>query len=75
MITGLCLYLSWLTDFQQAMWASLLLAPYVIYTLFQPQRHGDTEKPAKLRVSVSLWFVLIMLVAFITPALFAPLHS
>ncbi len=30
-ITGLCLYLSWLTDFQQTMWTLLLLGPYVIY--------------------------------------------
>lgn len=72
-ITGLCLYLSWLTDFQQAMWALLLLAPYVIYTLFQPRRRGDTEKLIRLRASVSPWLVLIMLVTFVVPVLFAPL--
>ncbi len=72
-ITGLCVYLSWLTDFQQAMWTLLLLAPYVVYTLIKPRRHGDTEKSVKLRASVSLWLVLIMLGAFIIPALFAPL--
>jgi hypothetical protein len=72
-ITGLCLYLSWLTDFQQTMWTLLLLGPYVIYTWIMSQRHGDTETSIKLRASASLWLVVIMLAAFIIPALFAPL--
>jgi hypothetical protein len=72
-ITGLCLYLSWLTDFQQTMWALLLLGPYVIYTLTKPQSHGDTENNTRLRVSVSPWLVVIMLAGLIVPALFAPL--
>ena len=43
-ITGLCLYLSWLTDFQQTMWTLLLLGPYVIYTVFFKQsRHGASR--------------------------------
>jgi hypothetical protein len=72
-ITGLCLYLSWLTDFQQTMWTLLLLGPYVLFTLIKPRRHEDTEHQKKLRVSVPLWLVAIMLAAFIIPALFAPL--
>ncbi len=83
-ITGLCLYLSWLTDFQQAMWALLLLIPYAAYTLFKPQHHaarryadtgqrGDAENKSKLRGSVALWLVLIVLLSFIIPSLFAPL--
>jgi hypothetical protein len=72
-ITGLCLYLSWLTDFQQAMWTLLLLGPYVIYTAIKLRRQGDIEAHEKLRVSAPLWLVMIMLAAFIIPALFAPL--
>jgi hypothetical protein len=72
-ITGLCLYLSWLTDFQQTMWTFLLLGPYVIYTLIKPQRHGDIENNTRLRVPVSPWLVVIMLAGLIVPALFAPL--
>ena len=41
-ILGLCLYLSWLTDFQQTMWALLLLVPYVLYTMLKPQNHRDS---------------------------------
>ncbi|NTU65875.1 MAG: glycosyltransferase family 39 protein [Chloroflexi bacterium] len=72
-ITGLCLYLAWLTDFQQAMWALLLLGPYAVYTSIKPRRRRGTEKSIKLRVSVPLWLLLIMLITFIIPALFAPL--
>ena len=52
-ITGLCLYLSWLTDFQQTMWTLLLLVPYVIYTLLTPRRHEDTETRSFFGVSAS----------------------
>ena len=73
-ILGSCLYLSWLTDFQQTMWAILLLAPYALYTgLIEPRRHGDTEKGRSLRASVSPWLILLSGVAFVVPALFAPL--
>ena len=30
-MVGLCVYLSWLTDFQQTMWTLLLLGPYIMY--------------------------------------------
>lgn len=72
-ITGLCLYLSWLTDFQQTMWTLLLLSPYVLYTLLTPQRYEDTEKSTNFRASVAPWLILVMSAAFIIPALFAPL--
>ena len=72
-ITGLCLYLAWLTDFQQTMWTLLLLGPYVITTLIKPRKREDTETPKKLCVSVSPWLVAITLAAFLIPALFAPL--
>jgi hypothetical protein len=72
-ITGLCLYLAWLTDFQQTMWALLLLGLYVLYTLLKPQRRGDIEDHGKLPVSVSPWLVVIMLASLFIPALFAPL--
>jgi hypothetical protein len=72
-ITGLCLYLSWLTDFQQTMWTLLLLGPYVLYTLLKSQSHGDTANRKKLRAAVSLRLVAIMLASVIIPALFAPL--
>ena len=72
-IVGLCVYLSWLTDFQQTMWTLLLLGPYVIYTLLKPRNHGDTENNRQLRVSVAPWLVVIMLISFIIPVLFAPL--
>jgi hypothetical protein len=61
------------TDFQQTMWTLLLLGPYVIYTWLMSHRHGDTETSVKLRASAPLWLVVIMLAAFIIPALFAPL--
>ena len=67
-ITGLCLYLSWLTDFQQAMWVMCLLVPYAIYTFaLHPFPIGER---ARVRVAV---LVPVALVAFIIPALFAPL--
>lgn len=72
-ITGLCLYLAWLTDFQQAMWALLLLGPYAVYTSIKSRRRSGTEKSIKLHVSVPLWLLLIMLITFIIPALFVPL--
>ena len=70
--TGLCLYLSWLTDFQQTMWSLLLLVPYMLYTgLIEPRNHGGTESKIELRVSVSLWLLAVLACA--VPALFAPL--
>lgn len=67
LITGLAVWFAWLTDFQQAMWALLLLGPYVIYTVVV------TGKRRKLQASVSLWLVAVALVAFSVPSLFAPL--
>jgi hypothetical protein len=73
-IAGLCLYLSWLTDFQQTMWALLLLGPYVIYTVFfQTPGHGAARHSKRLRAAVSPWLILVMIAVFIIPALFAPL--
>lgn len=73
-ITGLCLYLAWLTDFQQAMWTLLLLGPYVIYTVFFKQPgHSTAGDSKRLRAAVSPWLILVMIAAFIIPALFAPL--
>jgi Ca2+/Na+ antiporter len=73
-ITGLCLYLSWLTDFQQTMWTLLLWGPYVLYTILSLKRRrerGDVSEAfgfaAPLRLAV------VALVAFVIPALFAPL--
>jgi hypothetical protein len=68
-ITGLCLYLSLLTDFQQTMWALLLLGPYVIFTLLRVNSKDEgssTFKRAALLVTP-------LALAFIIPALFAPL--
>jgi hypothetical protein len=78
-ILGLCLYLSWLTDFQQTMWAMLLLVPYGLYTGFiesgrQVAGRQVNEEPGKpLRASVSPWLILLLLAVFIVPALIAPL--
>ena len=73
-ITGLCLYLSWLTDFQQTMWTLLLLGPYVIYTVFFKQsRHGAAGHSKRLQAAVSPWLILVMIAAFVIPALFVPL--
>jgi hypothetical protein len=86
-IAGLCLYLSWLTDFQQTMWALLLLAPYAVFT-FLRVRHGvplgnskvnrsSTFQRASARfVSLAVEFIRLvgpLILAFIIPALFAPL--
>lgn len=67
-MTGLCLYLSWVTDFQQTMWTLLLLGPYVIYTLAR-QPLPDRKKAA-LRAG---GLFALASVAFILPALLAPL--
>jgi hypothetical protein len=64
-VLGSALWFSWLTDFQQTMWALLLLVPYVIYTL--------THRPLPQSERVGLKVVLIALAAFIIPSLFAPL--
>ncbi|HEY4723691.1 MAG TPA: hypothetical protein VII92_17685, partial [Anaerolineae bacterium] len=65
MTLGICLWLSWLTDFQQTMWVMLLLVPYAVYTL--------TFRPRPERERVGVRAVLIGMAAFIIPALFAPL--
>lgn len=64
-VTGVAVWFAWLTDFQQAMWALLLLGPYVIYTIL-----GRSAKP---QISVSLRLSAVMLAAFLMPSLFAPL--
>ena len=67
-MVGLCVYLSWLTDFQQTMWTLLLLGPYMIYTL---ARH---PLPLRERAGVRVgWLIAIAALAFIIPSLFAPL--
>ncbi|HLF25153.1 MAG TPA: hypothetical protein VJG32_02355 [Anaerolineae bacterium] len=49
-ILGLCLYLSWLTDFQQAMWAMLLLVPYAIFgTRTNTENTDSTIRSASFR--------------------------
>jgi len=68
-ITGLCLYLSWLTDFQQTMWTLLLLGPYVIFTCLRVNSQAD--KPSMLKHAAKLIVPLVL--AFVIPALFAPL--
>ena len=65
LVTGVAVWFAWLTDFQQAMWALLLLGPYVIYTVFL-----QSQRP---RISVSLRLAAVTLVAFVIPSLFAPL--
>ena len=42
-MTGLCVYLSWLTDFQQTMWTLLLLGPYVLFTLCDSNSPADKQ--------------------------------
>lgn len=64
-VTGAAVWFAWLTDFQQAMWALLLLGPYVIYTIL-----GRSAKP---QIFVSLRLIVVMLAAFLVPSLFAPL--
>ncbi|MBP7686338.1 MAG: glycosyltransferase family 39 protein [Thermoflexales bacterium] len=65
LVTGVAVWFAWLTDFQQAMWALLLLGPYVIYTSFIRQ-----SKPRGL---LAIRLIGVALAAFIVPALFAPL--
>jgi hypothetical protein len=79
-ITGLCLYLAWLTDFQQTMWALLLLGPYAIFTFLRMNSQADqasTLKRASARFAASavefIRLVAPLALAFIVPALFAPL--
>lgn len=63
-VLGVCLYFSWLTDFQQTMWIMCLLVPYAIYTLFA---HPGEKKGLEL-----LGLGAIALAALMVPALFAP---
>jgi hypothetical protein len=70
---GIALWFSWLTDFQQTMWALLLLVPYVAYTLIKPHRHRDTEIYKYLGVLASWRLIAVALIAFVIPSLFAPL--
>lgn len=65
LITGLAVWFAWLTDFQQAMWALLLLGPYVLYTSFVRQ-----QKP---RAVMAVRLIGVALAALIIPSLFAPL--
>ena len=65
LVTGVAVWFAWLTDFQQAMWALLLLGPYMIYTVFL-----QSPKP---RVSISLRLIAVTSAAFLLPSLFAPL--
>jgi hypothetical protein len=77
-ILGLCLYLAWLTDFQQAMWAMLLLVPY---GLFWTQTHTDNTDGknqsastcVKLRPMSLGPLAAIALVTLILPSLIVPL--
>jgi hypothetical protein len=73
-IAGLCLYLSWLTDFQQMMWTLLLLGPYVIFTFLR--MNSKVDKPGMLKSASAVEFIRLvapLALAFIIPALFAPL--
>jgi hypothetical protein len=83
-VVGIALWFSWLTDFQQTMWALLLLVPYVAYTLISLQapaarRYADTgrrraaEDIKKLGVLASWRLIVVALSAFIIPSVFAPL--
>ncbi len=76
-ITGLCLYLSWLTDFQQAMWALLLLTPYAIFTLTPRSvplsNPAQNARPSGERAGVRVGLLAATLAVFIIPSLFAPL--
>ncbi|MBI5565441.1 MAG: glycosyltransferase family 39 protein [Chloroflexi bacterium] len=65
LVTGVVVWFAWLTDFQQAMWALLLLGPYVVYTGFV-----CAQKP---RAAVAGKLIAVMSAAFIIPSLFAPL--
>ncbi len=65
LVTGVAVWFAWLTDFQQAMWALLLLGPYVIYTSFVRQQEPRAVLAARL--------IGVALAAFIIPSLFAPL--
>lgn len=73
-IVGLCVYLSWLTDFQQTMWTLLLVGPYAI---FRTRINTDsTDKTQSALISVDrrpIALILVALLAFVIPALFAPL--
>jgi hypothetical protein len=71
---GLCVYLSWLTDFQQTMWTLLLLGPYVIFRTRINTDSTDKARSASFRVyQRPLVLILIAGLAFVIPALFAPL--
>jgi hypothetical protein len=73
-ITGLCLYLSWLTDFQQTMWTLLLLGPYMIFGARILADSADKTRSASLRVvQHPIVLILMAVLAFAIPALFAPL--
>ncbi len=79
-ITGLCLYLSWLTDFQQTMWTLLLLGPYVVFTFLrlnpEAERSSASKRATTHSASSAIHFIRLtapLALAFIIPALFAPL--
>ncbi len=77
-VLGLCLYLSWLTDFQQTLWATCLLVPYAIFGARMNTEHTDESSRAVFvrahprPMSLSL-LSAIALVTLIVPSLFAPL--
>ncbi len=73
-MVGLCVYLSWLTDFQQTMWTLLLLGPYALFRIRSNTDSTDKTQSVSLRVDRRLiGLILIALLAFVVPALFAPL--
>ncbi len=77
-ILGLCLYLAWLTDFQQAMWAFCLLAPYVVFETRMSTDRTDKEiQSASPRIPPQpknlTRLAAIVLATLMIPALFAPL--
>ena len=73
-IVGLCVYLSWITDFQQTMWTLLLLGPYVIFTFLRV--NSKAAKSSTSRRASAVEFIRLtapLALAFLIPALFAPL--
>lgn len=87
-ILGLCLYLSWLTDFQQTMWAMCLLVPYTVFGTRMNTDNTDRKNqsaftPALRRAQrgasvrdnrrSKFFLAVLALAAFIVPTLFVPL--
>lgn len=73
-MVGVCVYLSWLTDFQQTMWTLLLLGPYAIFRIRMNTDSTDKTQSALIGVDRRpIGLILIALLALVIPALFAPL--